>query len=87
MLNFLPQAVEDLKWFRKNDRKRYLRAFDLALVIMKNPREGIGKPERLKYFKDEVWSRRLSQKDRIVYTIWEKIKTIDIVACKEHYNI
>ena len=85
-LNFLPQAVEDLLWFRKNDRKIYMKAFDMVLSIQNDPRSGIGKPERLKYFEEEVWSRRLTQKDRIVYIIWQNINTIDIISCKEHYE-
>ncbi len=48
-------------------------------------REGRGKPERLKYFGREVYSRRINHKDRLVYTIYEDLKEIDIFSCKGHY--
>jgi toxin YoeB len=54
--------------------------------ITENPRSGTGNPERLKYFKNEVYSRRVNKKDRIVYTIYEVDKEIDISSCKEHYE-
>jgi len=48
-INILKNADKDLDWFRKNDKKSYLKCFDLVRELMRNPREGIGKPERLKY--------------------------------------
>ncbi len=47
----LKAAEDDLGWFRKNDRNSYLKCFDLIRDISSRPREGIGKPEKLKYFK------------------------------------
>jgi len=32
-----------------------------------DPAEGIGKPEALKHSLQGLWSRRLSQKDRLIY--------------------
>jgi len=43
----LKNAEDDFEWFRKNDKKSYLKCFDLVHSISVNPREGIGKPERL----------------------------------------
>ncbi len=62
-----------MDWYRKNDRTSYLKSFVLVRVLMKTPRSGIGKPERLKYFEKEVYSRRVNHKDRMIYTIYEKI--------------
>ena len=64
-INILKNADRDLDWFRKNDRKHYLKCFDLVRDLMKDPREGLGKPERLKYFEKEVYSRRVNLKDRV----------------------
>lgn len=79
-------AHEDLQWFRKNDKNSYIKSFDLLREISVNPREGTGKPERLKYFENEVYSRRVNQKDRIVYTIYEHVGEIDITSCRGHYS-
>jgi toxin YoeB len=85
-INILKNADKDLDWFRKNDRKGYLKCFDLVRDLMKNPREGIGKPERLKYFDKEVYSRRVNLKDRMIYTIYEDLKEIDVTSFKGHYE-
>ena len=82
----LDKADKDLAWFRKNDRKSYLKCFDLVRALIEQPRQGIGKPERLKYFEKEVWSRRVNHKDRMIYTIYENNKEIDISSFKGHYS-
>jgi len=40
----------------------------------------------LKYFEKEVYSRRVNHKDRLIYTIYESIKEIDISSCVGHYG-
>lgn len=47
------KAQTDLDWLRKNDKNSYLKCFDLVRELMDNPRQGTGKPERLKYFEKE----------------------------------
>jgi toxin YoeB len=65
-VNFLQQAKDDLDWFRKNDKVSYIKCFDLLREIIETPREGTGKPERLKYFSGEVYSRRVNHNDRLL---------------------
>ena len=86
-VNILKKTNNDLNWQRKNDKKAYIKVFDLLREIMVDPRNGTGKPESLKYFASEVYSRRVSQKDRLVYTIYEASKEIEILSTKEHYKI
>ena len=85
-ISILENAEEDLAWFRKHDKIDYIKCFDLVRNISLNPREGIGKPERLKYFDGEVFSRRVNQEDRVIYTIYEKEKAIDISSFRGHYE-
>lgn len=49
-----------------------------------DPRQGIGKPEPLKHQLTGLWSRRISQKDRVIYSFDEK--TIYIFAIGGHYD-
>ncbi len=85
-INILKNANEDLDWLRKNDRKSYCKCFDLVRELMENSRGGTGKPERLKYFAKEVYSRRISQEDRLVYTTYEHTGEIDISSFRGHYR-
>ena len=80
------KAEADLAWFRKNDRKNYLKCFDLLRSVIINPKEGIGRPEQLKYFEAEVYSRRVNQKDRMIYVVYEELKEIDVTSFKGHYD-
>ncbi len=49
-----------------------------------DPSMGLGKPELLKHALSGLWSRRLSQKDRVIYRFDEK--TIHIFAIGGHYQ-
>ena len=82
----LKKAEADLAWFRKNDRRSYLKCFDLIRDISLHPRKGIGKPEKLRYFEKEVYSRRVNHIDRLIYTIYENENEIDISSFKGHYE-
>jgi len=83
-VNILANANEDLDWLRRNDKISYIKCFDIVRELMFHPREGTGKAERLKYFDQEVFSRRINHKDRLIYTIYESTKEIDI-SFREHY--
>jgi len=81
----LPQAEEDLDWFRRHDLARYVKCFDLVRSVAQDPRSGIGKPERLRHFGDtEVWSRRVSLEDRMVYTVYQGSLQVDVSSCRQH---
>jgi len=85
-IDILKKAQSDLDWFRRNDKNSYIKCFDLVRELMIKPREGTGKPERLRYFEKEVHSRRVNHKDRLIYTIYEDLKEIDITSFRGHYD-
>lgn len=74
---------EDLAHWVKTDRKIAIRILDLVESILKNPTEGIGKPEPLRFLGGGIWSRRITQEHRIVYVVSDD--KIDIIQCRYHY--
>lgn len=66
---FHPNFLEDLSYWVAADRKLALRTLALVEEILRNPFEGTGKPEPLKYLAPNTWSRRLTQEHRIVYLV------------------
>jgi toxin YoeB len=54
--------------------------------IEENPRFGTGKPEQLKYYNGEVWSRRINKKDRFVYEIYEDEVLVVVIQALGHYQ-
>jgi len=85
---YSPKAVEDLKYWKKTGNKVIQKKItNLIEAIQKNPYEGIGKPEPLKYNLSGAWSRRINHEHRLVYEINEKneIVILDILSLKGHY--
>lgn len=72
LIEISTSALEDLKKLKKSGNKQDINKINLLIAELKiNPRFGIGKPEKLKNIDGEVWSRRINQKDRLVYEIFE----------------
>ncbi len=80
---FQPEFIEDLRYWVETDRKLAIRAFDLIEAILRDPFEGIGKPEPLKFLTPGAWSRRLTQEHRIVYLVRDD--RIDFLQARYHY--
>ena len=80
---FHPEFREDLKHWVKTHRKIALKTLELVEAIIRNPFEGIGKPEPLKYLAPGTWSRRLTQEHRIVYFVSKD--RIDFLQARYHY--
>ena len=82
-LVFDQDAIDDLLYWIKNDRKKAEKIIDLAQDIMNDPFTGKGKPEPLKYYLAGCWSRRIDQEHRIVYSVEDE--KIRILSCCFHY--
>jgi toxin YoeB len=80
---FQPEFIDDLKYWVKNDRKTALRVIKLIEDILRDPFDGIGKPEPLKYLAPGTWSRRITQEHRIVYLVRDE--RIDFLQARYHY--
>ena len=83
-IRILENVQEDLEWFRRNDTTSSIKCFDLVREVMKDPRSGTDKPERLRYFEKEAYSRRVNHKDRLIYTIYEVLNEVDISSFRGH---
>jgi toxin YoeB len=78
-----PECREDLHYWVETNRKTALRAMDLIEAIIRDPFDGIGKPEPLKHIGAGIWSRRLTEADRIVYLVTSD--RIDFLQARYHY--
>lgn len=80
------QAKKDLEFFKKNNIKLYEKIFILMQDILKNPETWLWKPEHLKYFNENVWSRRINQEHRIIYMINYSNNEIKFLSFRFHYK-
>ena len=71
---------------REKDKKLHKALCKVLKDMLRSddPSAGIGKPEALKHNLSGLWSRRISQKDRLIYRFDEK--AIYIFALGEHYD-
>lgn len=80
---FEKNAWEDYLYWNQQNKKMFNRLNELIKQTARNPFEGIGKPERLKYLSDFYWSRRLDREHRMVYKV--EGETLIIAQCRYHY--
>ena len=73
---------EYVSW-QSTDKKILKKINSLIKDIKREPFQGIGKPEPLKYELAGCWSRRITDEHRLVYEVDDY--TINIVSCKYHY--
>ena len=62
-------AWEDYTHWKTTDRKVLTRINTLIDAALRDPFEGIGKPEQLKYGAPGAWSRRITEEHRLVYLV------------------
>lgn len=82
-LQWYSDAWFDYCNWQQEDKKTLKRINSLIKDILRNPYEGIGKPEPLKNNLSGWWSRRIDGTNRLVYKQANDI--IIIAACKNHY--
>ena len=75
-------AWSDYLYWQLQDQKTLKRINLLIKDAMRDPENGIGKPEALKENLSGLWSRRIDDVNRLVYAI-EKDQLI-IIACRYH---
>jgi toxin YoeB len=78
-----PKAFADIESWIRQDSRHLKKIYRLVKETLRTPRQGMGKPEQLKYEKGEVWSRRVSMQHRMVYRILDD--TIVIHSFHGHY--
>lgn len=75
---------EDYLYWQTEDRKTLRKINTLLKDIERNGNEGLGKPEPLTGDLSGSWSRRINQKDRLIYAL--EMDQIIIIACRYHYD-
>jgi toxin YoeB len=82
--NWFDEAWEDYLYWQTQDKKNLKRINAILKDIERSPFEGIGKPEPLRGNFSGLWSRRIDEKNRLVYFISDD--SIQIFSCKGHYE-
>jgi len=81
---FTKNSWEDYNSWVNEDKKTLQKINTLIKDIQRNPFEGKGKPEPLKYDLTGFWSRRIDREHRLVYRF--ENSEILIYSCRYHYD-
>jgi len=84
IISFEENAFNDFNQWLVTDKKLQKRIVNLIKDISRNPFQGLGKPEALKYELQGYWSRRINDEHRLVYKI--ENERLIIISCKYHYR-
>lgn len=81
---FNERSWQEYMFWVSNDKMIVKKINELIKDIIREPYSGIGKPEKLKYDKKDLYSRRINLEHRLVYHI--ENDNLIITSCKYHYN-
>ncbi len=82
---FTPNAWEDYLFWNETDKKTIKKINNLLKDISRNGAGvGLGKPEPLTGNLKGFYSRRINEKDRLIYKVENNV--ISILACRYHYS-
>ena len=86
MLNIILVKIawDDLGWLIKNDIKLTKKVHQIIEATAKNPFEGVGMPEALKFKYKGYWSRRINLEHRIIYKV--ENDNLIIISILGHYQ-
>ena len=85
-IDYTKDAINDLLTLRAEDIKAFAKAKALIEELKTHPQTGTGHPEQLKGDRAGQWSRRITKKHRLVYTINQSEVIVLVIAAYGHYS-
>lgn len=86
-IKLLPKADEDLAYWKSTGNKRIMKRISTLLAdILEHPFTGIGKPEPLKGEQHGLWSRRITDEHRLVYSVSSGMIYVYVLSLRFHYS-
>lgn len=86
-LEISSRARKELQIHFNSGNKSVIRKIEqIFLELSSIPYEGTGNPEPLKYRLSGYWSRRINNKDRIIYKVYEDRVIVMVVSAIGHYG-
>jgi len=85
-VTFSENARKDIEVLKRNEPSAYKKVFKLLIELQEHPTTGTGHPKPLSGNKAGQWSRRITDKHRIVYEINDNNITILVLSAYGHYD-
>ena len=84
LLTWTDFAWEQYEALQETDKRLIKKINILIQDIKRNRNERIGKTEPLQHELSGYWSRRITEKHRLIYVVTEN--QLIIIGCSEHYK-
>lgn len=83
---FSPRAQADIAKLKRDEPIAHKKVIKLVNELMDHPRTGTGKPEPLTGDRSGQWSRRITQRHRLIYEIFDTEVHVDVISAYGHYE-
>ena len=84
-LLFSDEAEKDISSLKKSEPQAYKKLVKLFAELIEHPKTGTGKPKLLRH-SDGVYSRRITDKHRLIYSIDDMEIIVLVISASGHYN-
>ena len=85
-LDYTDKAKEDMQRLKREEPKAFLKLGKLLEELMDHPQMVTGKPEQQKGDRAGQWSRRITKKHRLIYTINDTEVLVLVLSSYGHYD-
>lgn len=85
-IKYHKQAVIDAAMLQRNEPAAFKKLLKLEAELREHPHTGTGHPEQLRGDRSNQWSRRITQKHRLVYEIFDTEVHVDVISAYGHYE-
>ncbi len=85
-LEYTQTAEDSFRKLKKHEPQAFKKLGKLLLELMEHPLSGTGHPEQLKGDRTGQWSRKITQKHRLIYQVKEKEVIVLVLSAYGHYD-
>ncbi len=85
-INYTQRAQSDLIKLKRNEPSSFKKLIKLLNELAEHPRTGTGRPEQLEGDRSGQWSRRITEKHRLVYEIHDTEVVVLVLTSYGHYD-
>ena len=85
-LEFTSTAEDTIKKLKRHEPQAFSKLKKLLIELMNHPTTGTGHPAQLKGERVGQWSRRITQKHRLIYQIKENEVVVLVLSAYGHYD-
>lgn len=85
-IDFTPDAIKDIAKLKKSEPQAYKKLAKLLTELKEHPTFGTGHPKPLGQDKVNQWSRKITDKHRLVYVVEDETVTVLVLSAYGHYG-